>query len=140
MNEGIVVKTITSAGSSNTPLDNPIDIHLTTNNRVLVSDSGNNRILVFDTSLNFVRELASIDYGFSQPGRIASDENGMILISDGGSNSVNIVDMEFKLRGKIRTDSPPNDQMKTPGGVETVGRYMWVSDTGNGRVILFKRQ
>jgi DNA-binding beta-propeller fold protein YncE len=135
-----VVKTITSAGPDNTTLTELVDIHRVSKNRVLVSDSGNNRILVFDSDLNFVQELTTKAYGFDRPGRIASDENGMVLIADEGSHSVKIMNSAYKPKGEIRTDAPLFGNLNTPQGIETVGRYMWVSDMGNKRIILFKRE
>ncbi len=138
--EGEIVKQVTSAGPSNIPLSEPFDVHSDSRNRVLVSDTGNGRILVFDQDLNFTRELSGRQFGFKQPGRIASDDNGLILIADEGDNMIKIVGPEFKPRGRIAGSSTLASRLRGPQGVETIGRYMWVTDTGNRRVILYKRE
>jgi DNA-binding beta-propeller fold protein YncE len=137
---GMVVKKVRSAGQQSTALLSPRDVHRVSANRVLVSDSGNDRMLVFDKDLNFIQELGAEEYGFNRPGRIASDDSGLILISDEGNNTIKIIDSDFKPKGRIISTAPPFGNLDGPHGIETVGRYMWVSDIGNNRVVLFKRE
>ncbi len=136
---GDVVKHVRAAGTGNIPLLRPTDVHSVSDQHVFVSDSGNNRVLVFDPDLNFIQELSTADYGFDNPGRIASDDTGTILISDTGHSIVKIIGLDFKPIGIIARTSPLFGNLNGPQGVETIGRYLWVSDTGNKRVVLFKR-
>jgi len=140
MNDSGIVKQVTHAGPADTPLSGPHDVHIDTTGNVLVSDTGNRRVLVFDSKLNFLQELSAETHGFKRPRRIASDEAGLILIADDGHDLIGIVGPDFKPRGRITASSTSPGGLNGPHGVETIGRYMWVTDTGNNRVILYKRE
>ena len=141
LKDGKVIKSINSAGPDNTALSSPHDIHVDSKGRVIAVDSGNNRILVFDKDLNFTRELSRDVYGFNDPKYVASDDQGNILVADEDNHQIKIMDSAFKPLGRIVGVPKPAGPgpLKGPEGIETVGRYMWVSDTYNSRVLLYKR-
>jgi DNA-binding beta-propeller fold protein YncE len=138
--DGKISKQVTTAGAKNTPLSGPADVHVDTLGRVLVADNGNRRILIFDRDLNFKQELSPDKYGFGSAGRMTSDENGLVLIADPAQNQIRITGPDFQPLGRIVNSPERAGQLRGTGGVETVGRYMWVTDTGNKRVILFRRE
>jgi len=140
MNDSGIVKQVTSAGPADTPLSAPHDVHIDSQGNVLVSDTGNHRVLVFDAELIFLQELSTETHGFKRPRRIASDDSGLILIADEGHDLIGITGPDFKPRGRITTSSTSPSGLNGPQGVETIGRYIWVTDTGNNRVILYKRE
>jgi len=141
LKDGKVVKRIDAAGPKNTPLSSPHDIHVDSKNRVIAVDSGNNRILIFDKDLNYIHELSQGDYDFNGPKYVASDDAGNILVADEYNHQVKILDSSFKMIGRITGTPKPGGPgpLNGPEGIETVGRYMWVSDTYNSRVLLYKR-
>lgn len=138
--DGKIITRITAAGPAETALSGPIDVHIDSAGHVLVSDSGNKRVLVFDFSLKFQQELSTEKYGFKRPGRISSDDAGLIFIADEGRDEIGIIDSRFKPKGRINASSTRPGGLIRPQGIETIGRYMWVTDTGNNRVILYKRE
>jgi len=140
INDSGIVKQVTTAGPADTPLSSPHDVHINSRGHVLVSDTGNQRVLVFDAELNLMQVLSAETHGFMRPRRIASDESGLILIADDGHDLIGITGPDFKPRGRITTSSTSPGGLSGPHGVETIGRYMWVTDTGNNRVILYKRE
>jgi len=135
---GRVVITVDAAGG--TALARPHDIHVGPNDRVYLADSGNHRVLVFDRDLNLLNELNKADHAFNEPKYVATDEDGTLFLADEYNHQIKIFDTEFRRVGTIGSgnqgDGPAG--LNGPEGVDVAGRYLWVSDTHNHRIMLFK--
>jgi len=135
---GRVIKTVEAAGG--TPLARPHDIHVGPEDRVYLAGSGNHRVLVFDRDLNLLSELKKPDYAFNEPKYVATDEDGTLFLADEYNHQIKIFDADFRQVGTIgsgtRGDGP--DGLNGPEGVDVAGRYLWISDTHNHRIMLFK--
>jgi len=135
---GRIIKTVDEAAGQS--LARPHDIHVGPKGQVFLADSGNHRILVFDRDLNILRELKKPDYAFNEPKYVATDEDGTLFLADEYNHQIKIFDSGFHRIGLIgtgkRADGP--NGLNGPEGVDVAGRYFWVSDTHNHRIILFK--
>jgi len=135
---GRVIKAVEEAAG--TALARPHDIHVGPKDRVYLADSGNHRVLVFDRDLNLLSELKKADYAFNEPKYVATGEDGTLFLADEYNHQIRVFDPEFREIAVIGTgkkaDGPGG--LNGPEGVDVAGRYLWVSDTHNHRIMLFK--
>lgn len=121
-------------------LRRPHDIEIHRNGTVYVADSGNHRIVVLDRDLKPLRELRGPTYRFDEPKYLAFDDRGWLYVADEDNNQVRIFINETQPMAVIGTGRPgtgPN-QLRKPEGVTTRGNRVWISDTYNDRVVLYR--
>ncbi len=141
LEDGKVTARAGTYGGGPNQYSRPHDVEADAGDRVFVADPGNNRIQVLSTDLVFIRTLSGAEYAFNEPKYLAVDEKGWLFIADEFSNQIKILDEAYALTGTIGTGergSGPG-QLSKPEGVEVAGRYIWVSDTYNNRILLFRR-
>ncbi len=106
-----------------------------------VADRGNSRVISYefkgvyrDGSPN-VKKLTSQmtpTAALARPGT-ATDPSGQSYEVDGEGNQILIFDRNRKPIGSYGAGV-----LQKPKAVETVGRYFWIADTGNNRILLLK--
>jgi DNA-binding beta-propeller fold protein YncE len=141
LEDGKVAARAGTSGSGPDQYSRPHDIEVDERGRVFVADPGNNRIQVLDTDLAVVRTLGGAEYAFNEPKYVAVDEKGWLFVADEDNNQIRIFDDAYAQVGAIGTGergSGPG-QLNKPEGVDVAGRYIWVSDTYNDRILLFRR-
>ncbi len=107
----------------------PHDIHVW-KDKVYVADPGRNRIQIFDRELQPLRKLEA---DFKEPKYMEVDPRGWLYVADQHNNVIKVFDENDKLIlafGK--------EELNLPEGVEVRGDRIWVSDTYNDRVLLYK--
>lgn len=134
LQDGKVIKTITQADGIT--FSHPHDVDIAPDGTIYLTDPGNDRIVVFDPELNVIRILTRADYGFDEPKYLAIDEDGMVFVADENNDRIVMLDRHMTPTGDI--DEGILD-IAQPEGVSVAGRYIWVSDTANNRIILFRR-
>lgn len=141
LEDGKVAASAGGHGSGPGQYSRPHDIDADERGRIFVTDPGNNRILVLDADLVPVRTLGGADYAFNEPKYVAVDDKGWLFVADEDNNRIRIFDDAYAPAGTIgsgeRGAGP--GQLNRPEGVEVAGRYVWVSDTYNDRILLFRR-
>jgi sugar lactone lactonase YvrE len=157
-----IIPALPSSGSTKTPLG----LHLDTDGRLWVADSGNHRILRFDNAsalpngasatglLGQVSFLASTPgsgaASFNEPLAVSLDEIGTLWVADRGNNRVS----GFPLA----KDAPPGtaatrvlgqsdfasvapglsaSRLDSPSGIFIDGTSLWVLDQSNNRALRF---
>ncbi|MBT4890535.1 MAG: hypothetical protein HON65_13385 [Rhodospirillales bacterium] len=131
---GKIVQSIHEAGG--VTLSQPHDVEVGADDTVYLSDPGNDRIVIFDKDLNYKRDLSTSDYGFDAPKYIGLDDEGMLFVADQHNDRIVMLDRHMMPVGDI------DEGIQVIGGPEGVcvaGRYIWVSDTANDRIVLFRR-
>ena len=121
-------------------LRRPHDIEIHRNGTVYVADSGNHRIVVLDRDLKPLRELRGPTYRFDEPKYLAFDDRGWLYVADEDNNQVRIFINETQpmaVIGSGQTGTGPN-QLRKPEGVTPRGNRVWISDTYNNRVVLYR--
>lgn len=122
-------------------LDGPNKVEFAANGNLRVIDDGFKRVTAYafkgvfrDGSAN-AKHLGttSLSSGQAKGPYSATDADGQSYVIDGAKHRVIILDKDGNRIG-IYGD----DQLKSPGSVETVGRYFWIADTGNNRILLLK--
>lgn len=119
----------------------PKNVEFTSTGDLLVIDDGFKRATTYvfkgvyrDGSSN-VKQIgvSQLSGGQSVGPYSATDKEGQTYVINEDEHQVVIFD---KHRTRIGTYG--GSQLKTPGAVETVGRYFWIADTGNNRILLLK--
>ena len=119
----------------------PHDVLVDRQGRVLVVDSGNHRIHILDQELAPIRTLAGPPYDFNEPKYLAVDEQENLYVADEYNNQVKILDPDYRIVeviGSGERGSGPGELNK-PEGVETRDGLIWISDTYNDRILLYRR-
>jgi len=121
-------------------LRRPHDIEIHRNNTVYVADSGNHRILVLDLDLKPLRELRGPVYRFDEPKYLAFDDRDWLYVADEDNHQVRVFLNEVQpmaVIGSGRAGGGSN-QLRKPEGVTTRGNRVWIADTYNNRVVLYR--
>jgi len=95
---------------------------------------------VFNSDLTLRRVLGEDTYGFDEPKYVGLDEDGMLFVADQDNDRVRMLASgDFAPAGDIAV-TMKGKSLDGPEGIAVDGRYIWISDTGNDRVILLRRQ
>jgi DNA-binding beta-propeller fold protein YncE len=112
-------------------------------NRLYVTDPGNNRIKILSLDLRNQQILGGAPYDFKEPKYLALDEQGRLYVADQYNNRIQIFAAypeHDKLLASI-TVYPFNGRtymLNKPEGVEVRGDNIWISDTYNNRILLYR--
>jgi tripartite motif-containing protein 71 len=138
---GKLVKQVGGEGKATSQFIRPHDVDIGPKGRVYVADSGNHRIQIFDKHLNFIRELKGPPFNFNEPKYLKIDLNGWLYVADEYNHQIKIFDSKFTPRGVIGDgkSSRKRGNLKGPEGIEVWNDNIWVSDTHNSRIQLFRR-
>ncbi|NQW01186.1 MAG: beta-propeller fold lactonase family protein [Rhodospirillales bacterium] len=122
-------------------LDTPQRLEFTSDGLLLVADRNDTRVTVYkfngvyrDGSAN-VKQLEVRPATITPPPEPPSitDANGLRYVIEMDENRIMIFDED---RNQISAYGA--DHLNAPNAVETVGRYFWIADTGNNRILLLK--
>lgn len=118
----------------------PHDIVAAPDGRLYVADSGNHRIQILDAALKPVKSLLGPSYRFNEPKYLAFDEHGWLYIADEDNHQVKVLDASHRLvatLGSGRAGRGPGE-LRKPEGVEVRNGKLWISDTYNHRILLYR--
>jgi DNA-binding beta-propeller fold protein YncE len=108
---------------------------------IYVSDSLNFRVEVFDSDLRPVRQvgrLGAVVGSFSKPKGVAVDSGGRLYVVDGIYDVVQLFDDEGRLLMVFGGSGSQPGRFWLPAGVAVAGRDIFVADTRNRRVQVFR--
>ena len=122
-------------------LSSPHDLELATNGvDIWLADAGNDRLLLLSPELEIRRELGREDYGFNGVRYLDLTADGMLIAADKNNHVIKFISAEGKLLhvlGDGRPGKGPN-RFTTPEGVELRGTDLWLSDSGNDRIVKYR--
>lgn len=123
-----------------TGLSSPHDVELAPDGNIWLSDSGNNRLLLLSPELEILKELKGAPYHFDGVRYQDVLDDGTIIAADKNSHSVKFIDPEGKLLQVLGTGMPAKGPgvFTTPEGVEVSGNILWISDSGNDRIVKYQ--
>ena len=122
-------------------LEAPRNLYFAKNGNLLVIDRNNTRQVSYtfkgvfrDGSAN-VKKLGEKSAEADQTSRpeLAKDSTGQFYRAAPDANQIEIFDKKNKRIGLYGAG-----ELSSPSAVETVGRYFWIADTGNNRILLLK--
>ena len=121
-------------------LSSPHDLELSPDGDIWLADAGNNRMLLLTPELEIKREWKGAPYNFNGVRYQDVLPDGTVIAADKNAHQVKIIASDgrlLKVLGSGRPQKGP-DMFTTPEGVETRGDTLWISDSGNDRVVKYK--
>lgn len=121
-------------------LSSPHDVELAADGNIWLADSGNDRLLLLSPELEIRRELGRRDYNFKGVRYLDLTADGTIVAADKNNHQIKFIDSAYRLV-KVLGDGKPGrgpGRFTTPEGVEIRGSTLWLSDSGNDRVVRYR--
>ncbi|MES9854873.1 MAG: NHL repeat-containing protein [Candidatus Thiodiazotropha sp. L084R] len=122
-------------------LSAPHDLELAANGSdIWLADAGNDRILLLSEDLAIKSELTRVSYSFDGVRYMDLLDDGSLVTADKNNHQIKIIAPDGKLElvlGDGRPGRGPN-KFKTPEGVEVRGTDLWLSDSGNNRIVRYR--
>ncbi len=121
-------------------LSSPHDLERTPDGDIWLADAGNNRMLLLSPDLEVERELKGAPYDFDGVRYQDVLPDGALIAADKNNHQVKVIGAGGALLLVLGTGRPgkgPN-QFTTPEGIEVRDDILWVSDSGNDRVVKYR--
>jgi YVTN family beta-propeller protein len=115
----------------------PHDIEIGPDQIIYVADPGNNRIQFFDADL---RSVGVLQQDFREPKYFGFDEKGWLYVADQMNHQVKIFDRERRQVARIGSGKAGRGQDQFNGleGVVVRDGHIWIADTYNNRIVLYR--
>ncbi|MEQ9489492.1 MAG: NHL repeat-containing protein [Alphaproteobacteria bacterium] len=123
-----------------TGLQSPHDLELAPDGSIWLADAGNDRMLLLTPDLEVIREWSGAPYNFNGVRYQDVLPDGTVIAADKNSHRVLIIDPDgavLHVMGDGKPGIGPN-RFRTPEGVETRGDIVWISDSGNDRIVKYR--
>ncbi|MDP6565634.1 MAG: NHL repeat-containing protein [Alphaproteobacteria bacterium] len=121
-------------------LSAPHDLEVAPGGDVWLSDAGNDRMLLLSPELAIKRELKGPPYDFDGVRYQDVLSDGTLIAADKNNHQVKIIAADGRLLlvlGSGRAGKGPG-RFRTPEGIEVDGDILWISDSGNDRVVKYR--
>jgi 6-phosphogluconolactonase (cycloisomerase 2 family) len=121
-------------------LSSPHDLELARNGDIWLADAGNSRLLLLSPELEIRRELAQEKYDFNGVRYLDLSAEGILIAADKYSHAVKFIDADGELLHVLGDGKAGRgaNRFTTPEGVEVRGSELWLSDSGNDRVVKYR--
>ena len=121
-------------------LRSPHDLELAPGGDIWLSDAGNDRMLLLSPDLEIKRELKGAPYDFNGVRYQDVLADGTVIAADKNNHQVKIIAADGQLLLVLGSDRPGKGPgaFRTPEGVEVAGDTLWLSDSGNDRVVKYR--
>jgi DNA-binding beta-propeller fold protein YncE len=120
-------------------LSSPHDLALNRDGNIWLADAGNDRMLLLSPELVIKRQLKGQPYNFDGVRYQDVFSDGTLITADKNNHQVKFISEDGKLLlvlGSGRREKGPAG-FTTPEGVEVSGTTLWLSDSGNDRVLKY---
>jgi YVTN family beta-propeller protein len=121
-------------------LSSPHDLERTLNGDIWLADAGNDRMLLLTADLKIKRELKGAPYNFDGVRYQDVLPDGTLIAADKNTHTVKVIGPDGALLLVLGTGKPGKGpgKFRTPEGIEVKGDTLWISDSGNDRVVKYK--
>ena len=140
MRDGEIVGDVGGGGVDANRYSRPHDIEAAPDGRVVVADPGNDRLQILDTDLGFLGAVGRPEFRFDEPKYFTIDARGWIYLADEYNDRIVILDRDYRLQGILAASQSGTGSgaLDHPEGAEVAGERLWIADTGNNRIVLFR--
>jgi DNA-binding beta-propeller fold protein YncE len=121
-------------------LSSPHDLERAPGGDIWLADAGNDRMLLLSPDLEIKRELKGAPYHFDGVRYQDVLPDGTLIAADKNNHAVKVIAPDGRLLAVIGTGRPGKGpgKLRTPEGVEVRGTTLWISDSGNDRVVKYR--
>jgi len=121
-------------------LSSPHDVERTPSGDIWLADAGNDRMLLLTPDLEIKKELKGAPYNFDGVRYQDVLDDGTLIAADKNNHQVKIIGPDGNLVLVLGTGRPEKGEGKfrTPEGIEVRGDTLWISDSGNDRVVKYR--
>ncbi len=121
-------------------LSSPHDLEETSAGDIWLSDSGNHRLLLLSPQLKILRELGPQKYKFNGVRYMDLLDDGTLVAADKNNHVIKFIAADDTLLFVLGTGKPGLGVNKfvTPEGVEAKHQTLWLSDSGNDRIVKYR--
>jgi hypothetical protein len=121
-------------------LSSPHDLELAPNGNVWLAEAGKDRMVLLTPELDIVKTLEGSTYAFDGVRYLDLLADGTLITADKNSHSIKIISSDDILQlviGSGKRGKGPG-VFTTPEGVEVAKDTLWISDSGNNRVVKYR--
>jgi len=121
-------------------LSSPHDLELGPNGNIWLSEAGNDRMLLLSPELQIKQAWSGAPYNFNDVRYQDVHTDGTVIAADKDNHRILVISPIGRLLLVLGTGEPGRgpDRFKTPEGVEFRGDTLWISDSGNDRVVKYR--
>ena len=118
----------------------PHDIHVDGTGRVYVADPGINRLQILTPGLDPVTSLDKDRFRFHEPRYLDIDARDWLFVADEYNHAIKVLNPDRQLVATVGQGRSGKgvDLFNYPEGVQVLDDRMWVSDTRNHRIVLYR--
>jgi DNA-binding beta-propeller fold protein YncE len=122
-----------------TGLSSPHDLERDANGDIWLADAGADRMLLLSPDLEIKKELKGAPYHFNGVRYQDLLSDGTLIVADKNNHQVKAIGPAGELVGVIGETTPGQGPglFRTPEGIEVSGSTLWISDSGNDRVVKY---
>jgi DNA-binding beta-propeller fold protein YncE len=123
-------------------LSSPHDVELAQDGGVWLADAGNDRLLLLSADLEIRRELGGSEFDFDGVRYLDLTASGNIVAADKNNHAVRFIGANGKMQFTLGDGRPGRgeNEFTTPEGVEISGSTLWLSDSGNDRIVRYRME
>jgi streptogramin lyase len=121
-------------------LSSPHDVERTPEGDIWLADAGADRMILLSPDLEKKRELKGPPYNFDGVRYQDVLPDGTLIAADKNNHQVKFIGPDGELLLVLGTGQPGRGPglFTTPEGIETEGDILWISDSGNDRVVKYR--
>lgn len=121
-------------------LSSPHDLERAPDGNIWLADAGNNRMVLLSPDLKIKRELKGPPFDFNGVRYQDIMPDGTIITADKNNHRVLVIGPDDSVRLILGTGKPGKGpgQFTTPEGVAVRGDMVWLSDSGNDRIVVYR--
>jgi DNA-binding beta-propeller fold protein YncE len=121
-------------------LSSPHDVEFAPNGDLWIADAANDRMVRMTSDLATVTVLEGAPYDFRGPRYLDVAPDGTLVVADKYSHSVKIIAESGEILAVIGDGSAGKGpgKFRTPEGVELAGDLVWIADSGNDRIVMYR--
>lgn len=131
--DGVAVKEVRGLGT-------PFDLATAPNGDIWLSNSSKNSITLMNGDLEVQAEIKGAKGRLDGPHFLELTDDGDLVVSEKFRHRVKIVSAGGKLLVTIGTGRPGDapGELRLPEGVEISAETLWVADSGNDRIVVYR--